>query len=527
MKSCLLFIIAILLSFRLSADNPKMPDYNRSYSEVLDNLDRIIQDRDIYVQKRMHAADSTRKLLNSAESGSEKLRLSLELAMIQRTLSTDSAIAILNDGYDLAITLKDSISAERIVILRAREYFNRGLVHECFLDLDYAMIRGIHPYNQYIYHDICRIIYFTLGTFNEYQSFDHTDLIASGITHSEQELKLLSTKNSDYYVIEGLINLGKKQFYAMEKSLHKALELMEPDNDQYNIAHTLLGEHYRTFGNNEAAAYHYGMAAIDNIKKARLDEVALLRLGELLNSMNDYTRTHNYTSVSLEQAIQANTKFNQMRISNALLESNKHIEQRRKERFGMLVFSLITLFVLLLVIVKLVFDKRKEVNQLRETEKELARANLAKDTYIGEFMNLCSSYMESLEEYNKLCKRKITTGQTEALMEYIKSGTVLEEQRKKFYDVFDDAFLLLFPNFIENINSLLMPDKQIQTPSPTMLNTELRISAFTRLGFEDSTMISRFLGISINTIYTYRNKMRSRAINRATFDDDIKRIGAV
>ena len=142
-------------------------------------------------------------------------------------------------------------------------------------------------------------------------------------------------------------------------------------------------------------------------------------------------------------------------------------------------------------------------------------------------MNLCSSYMESLEEYNKLCKRKITTGQTEALMEYIKSGTVLEEQRKKFYDVFDDAFLLLFPNFIENINSLLMPDKQIQTPSPTMLNTELRISAFTRLGFEDSTMISRFLGISINTIYTYRNKMRSRAINRATFDDDIKRIGAV
>ena len=60
-------------------------------------------------------------------------------------------------------------------------------------------------------------------------------------------------------------------------------------------------------------------------------------------------------------------------------------------------------------------------------------------------MNLCSSYIESLEDYNRMSKRKITAGQTEELLAYIKSGRIIEEQRHKFYDVFDDALLHIFP----------------------------------------------------------------------------------
>ena len=50
-----------------------------------------------------------------------------------------------------------------------------------------------------------------------------------------------------------------------------------------------------------------------------------------------------------------------------------------------------------------------------------------------------------------------------------------------------------------------------------MLTTELRVLALSRLGIEDASIIARFLGISTNTIYTYRNKLRTRAINRTTF----------
>ena len=55
--------------------------------------------------------------------------------------------------------------------------------------------------------------------------------------------------------------------------------------------------------------------------------------------------------------------------------------------------------------------------------------------------------------------------------------------------------------------------------------SELRIVAFMRLGLDDSTQIAKFLGLSLNTIYTYRNKVKTRAINRDTFEKDVRNIG--
>ena len=126
-----------------------------------------------------------------------------------------------------------------------------------------------------------------------------------------------------------------------------------------------------------------------------------------------------------------------------------------------------------------------------------------------------------------MCRRKLTAGQTEDLMAYIKSGKVLEEARKKFYDVFDEALFHLFPDFVEQVNRLLQPDKKIVTTDPTALTTELRVAAMSRLGIEDAAVIASFLGISTNTIYTYRNKLRTRAINRATIEEDLRHIGLV
>ena len=59
------------------------------------------------------------------------------------------------------------------------------------------------------------------------------------------------------------------------------------------------------------------------------------------------------------------------------------------------------------------------------------------------------------------------------------------------------------------------------------LTMELRIFAFLRLGIEDSNKIASFLRYSVNTIYSYRNKIRNKAINRDTFDEDVKKIGMV
>ena len=96
-----------------------------------------------------------------------------------------------------------------------------------------------------------------------------------------------------------------------------------------------------------------------------------------------------------------------------------------------------------------------------------------------------------------------------------------------FYENFDSAFLHIYPTFVDDFNALLQPEERIEVKELGKLTMELRIFAFLRLGIEDSNKIASFLRYSVNTIYSYRNKIRNKAINRDTFDEDVKKIGMV
>lgn len=95
---------------------------------------------------------------------------------------------------------------------------------------------------------------------------------------------------------------------------------------------------------------------------------------------------------------------------------------------------------------------------------------------------------------------------------------------KNFYAKFDEAILNIYPSFVEKFNSLLRPEDRMILKSGELLNTELRLFALIRIGIDDSTKIAQFLRCSISTVYTYRSKIRKRAINPDRFEEDIKNI---
>ena len=83
----------------------------------------------------------------------------------------------------------------------------------------------------------------------------------------------------------------------------------------------------------------------------------------------------------------------------------------------------------------------------------------------------------------------------------------------------------LYPDFIEQINNLLLPDQRYDIDKNSeSLNPELRIYGFVRLGLAESAKIAKILNYSANTVYSYRNRMRNKAINRDTFDEDVMKI---
>ena len=196
--------------------------------------------------------------------------------------------------------------------------------------------------------------------------------------------------------------------------------------------------------------------------------------------------------------------------------------QRHQLVFFLIVVSILSAFLIVSVI--LIY---KQMKKLSATQRNLKQANHIKEEYIGHFLNLCSIYIEKLDRFRSTVNRKITAGQADDLLKLTKSSQFAGVEQKEFYANFDNAFLHLYPNFVAEFNELLQPEERFVLKTGELLNTELRIFAIIRLGIDDSSKIANFLHYSINTIYTYRNKVKNKAINRDKFEEEILKIGAV
>ena len=85
-------------------------------------------------------------------------------------------------------------------------------------------------------------------------------------------------------------------------------------------------------------------------------------------------------------------------------------------------------------------------------------------------------------------------------------------------------FLHIHPNFVNDVNKLLKPEKQIVLTDKTILNTELRILALIKLGITNSSRIAKILRYSVNTIYNYRASINKSAIDKESFENMIKSV---
>ncbi len=73
-------------------------------------------------------------------------------------------------------------------------------------------------------------------------------------------------------------------------------------------------------------------------------------------------------------------------------------------------------------------------------------------------------------------------------------------------------FLRIFPNFVESFNSLFAAKDKIVLKEQGLLNTELRIFALIRMGISNNDTIAQILEYSVNTIYAYKTKIKTRAL---------------
>lgn len=163
--------------------------------------------------------------------------------------------------------------------------------------------------------------------------------------------------------------------------------------------------------------------------------------------------------------------------------------------------------------------------QLAEVNAQLREANFVKEETVGYVFSICSSYITKLEDFRLRIHRQVKTGQLDELRRSTEQSTTLQEL-KAFFHTFDQVFLNIYPDFVQDFNALLRPDEQIVPKDGELLNTELRIYALVRLGITDSVKIADFLHCSVQTVYNNRLRARNKAIIPKTeFAQTVQQLG--
>lgn len=173
-------------------------------------------------------------------------------------------------------------------------------------------------------------------------------------------------------------------------------------------------------------------------------------------------------------------------------------------------------------------DELKGSNKaLRNSNDELENTNTKRELMANAFIMLCYQYIERLESQRKLVIRKIRANQQNELLSILSSSKLSTEENQNFLSQFDKIFLSLYPSFVNELNSLLIPEAQIELKEDNKLTPSLRVAALVRLGVTESPKIAGILSYSLQTIYNYRSTLKNSAIDKENFEENLQKLCSV
>ena len=164
---------------------------------------------------------------------------------------------------------------------------------------------------------------------------------------------------------------------------------------------------------------------------------------------------------------------------------------------------------------------------LQDSNDEFEYTNTKRELMANAFIMLCYQYIERLDSQRKLVIRKIKANQQNELLSILSSSKRGTEESQNFFSQFDKIFLSLYPSFVKELNTLLIPEAQIELKEDNELTPTLRVAALVRLGVTESSKIAGILSYSLQTIYNYRSTLKNSAIDKEHFEENLQKLCSV
>ncbi len=334
------------------------------------------------------------------------------------------------------------------------------------------------------------------------------------------------------YFIKIQINQATKDFTETERIYLEMVENFELTNHQLAMRTNDIAGVFVDVDLNKSN-YYRALSAIYDIRGAVKENVAMRELAESLFRQGDLLRASMLIKQALEDANFYSSRLRKVEVSDMLpiIEGKQYQElQGRNQRVTAYSYIITLLVIILTLFLFIIFRQLKKLRVSQHnldnanetlfiTNNKLEESNKIKEAYIGQFFNMISEHLFKTEKLVTAINRKLSQRKFEDLSEITDSINSFKE-RDLLYKDFDDKFLSLFPDFIPKLNQLLKKDEQLD-PQLKLLTPDIRIYALLRLGISDNNEIARFLNYSINTIYTYKTRLKSKAIDPEAFEDAV------
>jgi len=545
------FLRNILVFFILCTILPPLAAGNSDLDSLLRVLDRTVKDYQLYADRKESKLNRMKELLRLSGADRERYRIAAAIYDEYKSYNTDSALTYARLKMSIADRLNNKHDQIDARLNTASIMGTTGMYKEAVDILNSIDINATPDLKAYYFH-VYRTVY---GFMSDYAVTTQDKLRYDYLTgiYRDSLLKANPPASSPHVMV-------KSDQLIVDKQYDKALEMLLPyfstikDNfhDKAIIAYS-ISESYKGKRERELQKRWLVVSSIYDLQSATREYISLRKLSFLLYEDGDVERAYNYIRRSLEDALSCNARLRTYEISEMLPIIDKAYQSQAESRQRLLTISLLSISMLSLFLLIAIFfvyrqmkklaiarkglsaanDQLNDLNhelykintQLKDTNETLLEANLIKEEYIGRYMDQCSVYIHKLDDYRRQLHKTAANGKMDDLLAQIKSKQFIEDELRDFYNNFDITFLQLFPNFVEEFNSLIT-EKEDPGKQGHHLNTELRIFALIRLGITDSVKISHFLRYSLSTIYNYRTKMRNKAIgNRDEFEENVMRIG--
>ena len=509
--------------------------------ELLHRLDQYIARRDEFSSKKEKKLIRMKKKLNLTSGKRERLSLYNQIYREYYTYRYDSAMVYAKRGLQLAEQLHDDYYINLNKINRAAVLSTGGFYSQAEDLLLSLKPEDISPKLMQYYYYTLTWVYNYWGAFCERSEFKE-EMQDKKRLYLAKTLEYVGNKHSSlYYYLSGeleyLLHRTDKKVLGWYQ---KALAASPVDSRVHASAAYCIARYYQDNEQMDIYEKYLVQAAISDQVCPLKENLALQELSTYLyNKDAKYAkRVSKYIYCSMEDAQFYNNRLRMVEISRILpliTETNhqREIRQNRIITISLVVVSIVSLGFLAMMffvfrINKRLAKSRREVRSqnmlLEELNQKLLNTNKRRETYMRLFMDISAVYIKKLDDYRKLVSRKIKAKQTADLLTAINSYKLAEEEASSFYIRFDKAFMDLYPNFVDEFNQLLLPEKQIVLPAPNSLTKELRIYALMRLGITDGQELATLLFYSTQTIYNYKTSIRKRAKDLTTFDAAINQL---